>query len=153
MQNETRCFWRQLAHRLSRGANLDSNVGVDGALGFVLTFPFWWLLFGLFFVLCYWFASLALNTAGVQKGTFYQGAGYDGQAMHNQIVTAGLGKWSSDYTDAVTIEKDEARVFVGQVKVSVETNSAFGPDRVTVKAGSMSREEQFYARPPEGNWE
>ena len=145
-------MFKHLSQRLSRGVNLDSNVGVDGAMGLVLTFPFWWMFFGLFFVLCYWFSSLALNTSGVQKGTFYQGAGYGGKAIHNQIVTAGLGNWASDYVGAVKIENGEVRVVEGVISTTVTTTFPV-PPKLTIKAGSLSRAEQFYAHPPAGNWE
>jgi hypothetical protein len=144
---------RRLTARLRRGVNLDSHAGVDGGLGFVVTFPFWWMFFGLFFVLGYWFVSLALNTAGIQKGTFYEGQGYNGKAIHNGIVVAGLGRWADDYTGAVDIKAGEARVVVGQINTSVAQGTFAVPVSVTVKAGSLSRREQFYALPPTGNWE
>ncbi|NJM39293.1 MAG: hypothetical protein HC853_00270 [Anaerolineae bacterium] len=143
---------KRLKVRLQRGVNLDSNVGVDGALGFVVTFPFWWMFFGLFFVLGYWFISLALNTAGIQKGTFYQGLGYNGKAIHNQIVVAGMGKWADDYVEHVDIKSDE-RTFVGQINQSVSQSAFSVPVSMTVKAGSLSRQEQFYPLPPAGSWE
>jgi hypothetical protein len=139
--------------RLRRGVNPDSHAGVDGALGFMATFPLWFMMFGLMFVLGYWFWALALNAAGIQKGAFYQGIGANGKAIHAELVTAGLGGYASAYLVEVPISKQGERAFVGQMDKTIAVTFFTVPKAVTVKARSISREERFYEWKPASGWE
>ena len=144
---------QRIRRGLRRGVNLNSHAGVDGPLGFMATFPLWFMLFGLVFVLGYWFWALALNAAGIQKGTFYQGAGLNGKAIHAELVTAGLGGYASDYLVEVPISKQGERAFVGQIDKTIAVTFFTVPKEVTVRARSISREERFYAWKPASGWE
>lgn len=144
---------KRFLRRLTRIPNLHSHAGVDGAMGFIITFPFWWLVFGIVFVLCYWLGALALNTGGVQKGTFYQGAGLDGAAMHREIIDAGLGGYAEDYDDAESITKLNERAFIGRIDRTVQMKVFPAIRQVHVRAASISREERFYPWTEGEGWE
>ena len=143
----------KLKKRLRRGANLASNAGMAETTGFIVAIPFWWLAYGLILALSYWGWSLALNSIGIQRGTFAQGIGRDGVAHHRSIVQAGLGNYASDYMGAASFTKQGERAFIGTISVTVDITAFPAPDAVSVQATSLSREERFYARPPSGGWE
>ena len=138
--------------RACKGVDLRSHAGVDDAAGFIFAFPYWWLTFGLLFVISYWLWSLALHTGGVQKGTFAQGIGHDGVKVHQGLLSAGLGQYALDW-QPVQIKKHGERAFVGSVNQTVNINEPAWPKQITVQVVSVSREERFYPWTPSSGWE
>ena len=129
------------------------TTGADGPLGFLVVFPIWFAMIGLIFVLGYWYWALALNAAGVSGGARLAGIGGDAGALHSRIVRAGLGGYARDYAGQAGFEQSGRAVF-GSLDTSVRISPFPVPRQVIVRAASVGRVEDFYARPPEAHsWE
>ena len=143
----------RLAGRITAGVALENDHGADGPLGFVCVFPIWFAAIGLIFVLGYWYWAQALNAAGVAGGARLAGLGGDPNALHSRIVRAGLGGYARDYDERARFAHT-GRAVVGSVESIVRISPFPVPRQVTVRAASVGRIEDFYARPPETNaWE
>ena len=142
-----------LLARIRHGVALESDTGTDGPLGFLFAFPIWFAAIGLIFVLGYWYWALALNAAGVAGGARLAGLGGDPTALHSRIVRAGLGGNARDYAGQAHFAQSGRAVF-GALDRQVRISPFPVPRQVTVRAGSVGRIEDFYARPPESSaWE
>ena len=77
--------------------------------------------------------------------------GQNGEAARKSFIATALGGYAHDYADAIYETRE--RAVVGSVDADVEIHAFPSPNHVTVKVRTVSRIEQFYARPPDAGWE
>lgn len=137
--------------------DLSSREGVSEALAFIYAFPIWWFTIGIVLVVGLWVWSTAVNFIGLAQASQAFGVGADAVRIREETLAAGLGGFATTHRSLGLGDAPGGRAKEASVDVTTDVQAFPAPGSFTVQQRTLSRIEQFYARPPSaalpGGWE